>query len=101
MYSENHGVPVEAARTVPIRTLSIVRPQTLPRLQGQWTRVLGDKQQEAPAGDAGALSLHTVSRLLGHSGIRTSMIYAKARMDTLQEAVDRLELNSGREHVGK
>ena len=42
------------------------------------------------------VDLYTVSRLLGHSDIRTSMIYAKARMDTLQEAVDRLELDSGR-----
>lgn len=42
------------------------------------------------------VDLYTVSRLLGHADIRTSMIYAKARMDTLQEAVDRLELDSGK-----
>ena len=47
------------------------------------------------------VDLYTVSRLLGHADIRTSMIYAKARMDTLQEAVDRLELDSGKEHGGK
>jgi site-specific recombinase XerD len=43
------------------------------------------------------VDLYTVSRLLGRSDIRTSMIFAKARMDTLKEAVDRLELNSGRD----
>lgn len=42
------------------------------------------------------VDLYTVSRLLGHSDIRASVKYAKARMDTLQEAVDRLELDSGR-----
>ena len=47
------------------------------------------------------VDLYTVSRLLGHSDIRTSMIYAKARMDTLQEAVDRLELDSGGALEGK
>jgi integrase len=47
------------------------------------------------------VDLYTVSRLLGHADIRTSMIYAMARMDTLQEAVDRLELDSGEEHGEK
>jgi hypothetical protein len=34
--------------------------------------------------------------LIGSKVSMTSMIYATARMDTLQEAVDRLELNSGK-----
>ena len=35
--------------------------------------------------------IYTVSRLLGHSDIRTSMIYAKASIDVLKRAVDQLE----------
>jgi hypothetical protein len=37
------------------------------------------------------VDIYAVSRLLGHSDIRTSLIYAKARMETLREAVGRLE----------
>jgi integrase/recombinase XerD len=37
------------------------------------------------------IDIYTVSRLLGHSDIRTSLIYAKARMDTLREAVRKLD----------
>lgn len=37
------------------------------------------------------VDIYTVSRLLGHSDIRTSLIYAKTRVDALQDAVRRLE----------
>ncbi len=37
------------------------------------------------------VDIYTVSRLLGHSDIRTTLIYAKARMETLRDAVDKLE----------
>lgn len=37
------------------------------------------------------IDIYTVSRLLGHSDIRTSMIYAKSRMETLREAVRKLD----------
>ena len=40
------------------------------------------------------IDIYTVSRLLGHSDIRTSLIYAKARMDTLREAVRKLDARS-------
>jgi site-specific recombinase XerD len=40
---------------------------------------------------AAGSDLYTVSRLLGHSDIRTSMIYAKASVDVLKRAVDQLE----------
>ena len=33
------------------------------------------------------VDIYTVSRLLGHSDIRTSMIYAKVNVDLLQKAV--------------
>ena len=40
---------------------------------------------------AAGQDIYTVSRLLGHSDIRTSMIYAKANIDVLKRAVDQLE----------
>jgi integrase len=40
---------------------------------------------------AAGSDIYAVSRLLGHSDIRTSMIYAKANIDVLQRAVDQLE----------
>jgi len=44
----------------------------------------------------------TVSRLLGHSDLRTTMIYAKVRVDVLKSAVEKLELSvwNGKEMVG-
>ncbi len=33
------------------------------------------------------MDIYTVSRFLGHADIRTSMIYAKAKVDTLRDAV--------------
>ena len=43
----------------------------------------------------------TVSRLLGHADIRTTMIYAKVRMDVLRDAVEKLETShsNGKELV--
>jgi len=41
----------------------------------------------------------TVSKLLGHSDIRTTMIYAKAGVSVLRNAVDRLEAKNGKESV--
>jgi integrase len=40
---------------------------------------------------AAGSDIYAVSRLLGHSDIRTSMIYAKANIDVLKRAVDQLE----------
>ena len=38
------------------------------------------------------VDLYTVSRLLGHSDIRTTMIYAKVQTEVLQEAITKLNL---------
>ena len=40
-----------------------------------------------------------MSKLLGHSDIRTTMIYAKAGVSVLRSAVERLELKNGKELV--
>ena len=37
------------------------------------------------------VDIYTVSRLLGHSDIRTTLIYAKAKVEVLRDAVERLE----------
>jgi len=47
------------------------------------------------------VDLYVVSRLLHHSDLRTSVIYAEAPMDSLQDAADRLALDSRREQVKK
>jgi site-specific recombinase XerD len=36
------------------------------------------------------VDVYTVSRLLGHSDIRTTLIYAKMKVDVMKEAVNRL-----------
>jgi integrase len=41
----------------------------------------------------------TVSRLLGHSDIRTTMIYAKSGVSVLRDAVARLDVADGKESV--
>ena len=40
--------------------------------------------------DAG-VDVVTVSKLLGHAGVRTSLIYAKTQLPVLQTAVKKLE----------
>jgi len=40
------------------------------------------------------VDLYTISRLLGHTDIKTSMIYAKANVTMLRSAVDKLDENS-------
>jgi integrase len=46
---------------------------------------------------ARGVDIYTVSKLLGHSDIKTTMIYAKLGMDALQLAVDRLAIGN---HTG-
>lgn len=44
------------------------------------------------------VDLYTISRLLGHTDIKTTMIYAKTNIVSMQSAVDKLE-NRGNEMV--
>lgn len=44
---------------------------------------------------AAGCDIYTVSRLLGHSDIRTSLINAKANIDVLRRAVNQLDPSSG------
>jgi site-specific recombinase XerD len=37
------------------------------------------------------VDIYTVSRLLGHSDVKTTLIYAKANLATLERAVTKLE----------
>jgi site-specific recombinase XerD len=37
------------------------------------------------------VDIYTVNRLVGHSDIRTSLIYTKAKVDTLRDAAVKLE----------
>ncbi len=43
---------------------------------------------------ARGVDLYTVSRLLGHSDLKTTMVYAKVGVATLQSAMDKLDLDA-------
>jgi integrase len=42
---------------------------------------------------AAGVDIYTISKLMGHTDIKTTMIYAKVGMETLQSAVDKLDDN--------
>ncbi len=42
---------------------------------------------------ARGVDIYTVSRLLGHSDIRTSMVYAKTKVELLKDAVNKLDIH--------
>ncbi len=44
---------------------------------------------------ASGVDIYTVSKLLGHSDLKTTMIYAKVELNTLQNAVDKLAVFDG------